>query len=111
MLIRYDDQCNGKTKCSITFTPSTTLVNPKIYYQLENFYANHRNFVKSRSYPQLRGNVESSAVLGGVCDPVTLMSDLGDSIPKLALDNTPLNTNSVAYPCGLIAKYFFNDTY
>jgi len=111
MLIRYDDQCNGKAKCSITFTPSTTLVNPKIYYQLENFYANHRNFVKSRSYPQLRGNVESSAVLGGVCDPVTLMSDLGDSIPKLALDNTPLNTNSVAYPCGLIAKYFFNDTY
>lgn len=46
-----------------------------------------------------------------MCDPVTLMSDLGDGIPKLALDNTPLNTNSVAYPCGLIAKYFFNDTY
>jgi hypothetical protein len=59
LLIRYDDQCNGKTKCSITFTPTTTMVNPKIYYQLENFYANHRNFVKSRSYTQLRGNVQT----------------------------------------------------
>ena len=39
------------------------------------------------------------------------MSDLGDKIPKLSLDNKPLDTNSVAYPCGLIAKYFFNDTY
>ena len=40
------------------------------------------------------------------------MSDLaGSSIPYPALDGTVLNPNSVAYPCGLIAKYFFNDTF
>ena len=112
LLIRYDDQCNNKPKCSITFTPPQTLVNPKIYYQLENFYANHRNFVKSRSYKQLRGYVESTGDLGSTCDPVTLMSDLaGSSIPQPALDGTVLSPNSVAYPCGLIAKYFFNDTF
>jgi hypothetical protein len=39
------------------------------------------------------------------------MQDLGDKIPKVALDKTVLRTTDVAYPCGLIAKYFFNDTY
>jgi hypothetical protein len=32
MLIRYDDVCNGKTICEVTFTPETDLVEPKIYY-------------------------------------------------------------------------------
>lgn len=110
-LIRYDDKCNGKLICSIEFTPDVTLKSPKIYYQLENFYANHRNFVKSRSYKQLRGNVLGSADLGTSCDPVKQMKDLGDSIAKVALDKTVLRTDDIAYPCGLIAKYFFNDTY
>lgn len=50
MLIRYDDKCNGLKVCEIIFTPEVDLINPKLYYQLENFYANHRNFVKSRNY-------------------------------------------------------------
>jgi len=39
------------------------------------------------------------------------MSDLGDNIPKVALDGTTLRSDDIAFPCGLIAKYFFNDTY
>jgi hypothetical protein len=39
------------------------------------------------------------------------MKDLGDSIAKVALDKTVLRTDDIAFPCGLIAKYFFNDTY
>ena len=50
MLIRYDHQCKGLKNCTIEFTPTHDLINPKIYYKLENFYANHRSFVKSRSY-------------------------------------------------------------
>lgn len=52
-----------------------------------------------------------SADLGTSCDPVMQMKDLGDSIAKVALDKTVLRTDDIAYPCGLIAKYFFNDTY
>jgi hypothetical protein len=110
-LMRYDDKCNGKAICSVQFTLDETLKSPKIYYQLENFYANHRNFVKSRNYKQLRGNVLGSGDLGSTCDPVKYMKDLGDNIPKVALDKTVLRTDDIAYPCGLIAKYFFNDTY
>jgi len=50
LLIRYDDKCNGLAICTIQFKPEKDLESPKIYYKLENFYANHRNFVKSRSY-------------------------------------------------------------
>lgn len=39
------------------------------------------------------------------------MADLGDKISKVALDGTTLRNDDVAFPCGLIAKYFFNDTY
>ena len=111
LLVRYDDKCNGLKVCSISFTPTVDLKKPKFYYQLENFYANHRNFVKSRSYKQLRGNMMTDSELGSICDPVKTMGKLGDKIPKVALDKTVLRSDNVAFPCGLIAKYFFNDTF
>ncbi len=39
------------------------------------------------------------------------MADLGDKIPKISLNKQTIRSDDVAYPCGLIAKYFFNDTY
>jgi hypothetical protein len=108
--IRYDDQCNGKTICTITFVPDNDLVNPKLYYELDNFYANHRNFVKSRNYKQLRGNNLGAGDLS-TCEPVIRMSDLGDDKNKVAIDGTTLRSDDVAFPCGLIAKYIFTDAY
>ncbi len=39
------------------------------------------------------------------------MGDLGDDIPKVSLAGTTLKNDDVAFPCGLIAKYFFDDTF
>jgi len=39
------------------------------------------------------------------------MSDLGNNFPSVAVDGTTLRSDQVAFPCGLIAKYFFTDTY
>jgi hypothetical protein len=36
---------------------------------------------------------------------------LGSKIGNKSLAGTPLKSGDVAFPCGLIAKYFFNDTY
>lgn len=47
---------NTPSSCNITFSIDKTLKKPKIYYMIDNFYANHRNFVKSRIYKQMRGN-------------------------------------------------------
>ena len=95
----------------ISFIPTADLANPKIYYQIDNFYANHRNFVKSRNFKQLRGTVETASQIS-TCSPVLTMGDLGDAFAKIAIDgNTTLSSSTVANPCGLIAKYMFTDTY
>lgn len=62
-----------------------------VYYQLDNFYQNHRRYVKSRSDEQLRspsGENETSN-----CKPEDIVN--GKAI----------------VPCGLIAWSLFNDTY
>ncbi|PIA63991.1 hypothetical protein AQUCO_00201352v1 [Aquilegia coerulea] len=62
-----------------------------VYYELDNFYQNHRRYVKSRSDKQLR----SRAFEGHTdkCEPE---------------DKTDKGT---IVPCGLIAWSMFNDTY
>eukprot|EP00037_Helgoeca_nana_P017117 m.161568 g.161568 ORF g.161568 m.161568 type:complete len:407 (+) comp23848_c0_seq2:20-1240(+) len=60
-----------------------------IYYGLENFYQNHRRYVKSRSDRQLRA---AQLAGGDTCEPL-------------------LHRGNVTYaPCGLIANSLFNDT-
>mmetsp|Transcript_13065 Transcript_13065/g.9104 ORF Transcript_13065/g.9104 Transcript_13065/m.9104 type:complete len:99 (-) Transcript_13065:480-776(-) len=90
--------------CEFVIVPSSTMVNPKLYYKLENFYGNHRSYVKSRSYAQLRGDTgdfESN------CDPIVKNSDLE---PWIDLDYS-YDENDVAYPCGFIGKYAFSDRF
>ena len=50
-----------------------------VYYAIDNFYQNHRRFVKSRSNEQLMGNNLSVADLDD-CDPVKTNKDLGDGV-------------------------------
>jgi len=67
-----------------------------IYYQLDQFYQNHRRYVVSRDPAQLAG--------GGV--PKTSVAGV-----KLC---EPWKTNAagvVHYPCGLVARSVFNDTF
>eukprot|EP00164_Ancoracysta_twista_P001928 GFYU01002533.1.p2 GENE.GFYU01002533.1~~GFYU01002533.1.p2 ORF type:complete len:406 (-),score=156.31 GFYU01002533.1:432-1649(-) len=69
-----------------------------IYYQLTNFYQNHRRYVKSRSDRQLRGE-----------DGLTPTSGLADCEPKVTTTANGADYN--IYPCGLIADSMFNDTF
>jgi len=90
--LRYDDLCAGNTTCQVTVSIDKDMSAPiYFYYQLTNFYQNHRRYVKSRSDDQLAGSdVDDTAA----CDP------LEDANNGLQL-----------YPCGLIANSFFNDSY
>ena len=42
--IRYDniESCKLDSLCEVKFKLDFDLVNPKLYYKFENFYANHR---------------------------------------------------------------------
>ncbi|CAN0206686.1 unnamed protein product, partial [Discosporangium mesarthrocarpum] len=102
-IIRYDGEdvdvegCrvsapNEGMQCSVQFNISRHMDPPiYVYYQLENFFQNHRRYVKSRSADQLLGNsVESDSY----CDPLrTVETEDGEQ---------ELN------PCGLIANSMFN---
>ncbi|XP_050227894.1 ALA-interacting subunit 3-like [Mercurialis annua] len=79
--------------CTRSLTVPKRMKSPVfIYYELDNFYQNHRRYVKSRSDKQLRskageGDTES-------CQP-----------EAFAPNNAPI------VPCGLTAWSMFNDTY
>lgn len=62
-----------------------------IYYQLDNYYQNHRRYVKSRSDQQLLQGLE--------------YNDTSSCKPEESNNGLPI------VPCGLIAWSLFNDTY
>lgn len=62
-----------------------------IYYQLDNYYQNHRRYVKSRSDKQLLHGLKYSSTSS--CKP----EEYNNGLPVV--------------PCGLIAWSLFNDTY
>lgn len=91
----YQD-CNGT--CLVNVTNIDMKAPIYFYYKLENYYQNHRRYVKSRNDAQLRG------------EKVDQLSSLEDCQPYASLngDSSPAN---LYLPCGLIAKSLFNDTY
>jgi hypothetical protein len=108
---KYDDICKLNTYCDVTIDIPKEMTPPiMVYYQLNNFYQNHRRYVKSKSNDQLNGATPSAAELksSGECDPIVTVKDLGIF---QTIDNTKLKEDQVANPCGLIAKSLFNDNY
>ncbi|XP_047308279.1 ALA-interacting subunit 5-like [Impatiens glandulifera] len=109
---RYDDNCvppphnkdmvsfikSGVTNktCTKTLTVLKNMKGPVyIYYQLDNFYQNHRRYVKSRSDKQLRSKKEEHDISN--CSPEG----------KVIINGK----EQVIVPCGLVAWSLFNDTY
>ncbi|OQR91037.1 hypothetical protein ACHHYP_05042 [Achlya hypogyna] len=94
--------------CLLRFTLDQDMKAPiYVYYQLDNFYQNHRRYVASRSDEQLRGTQPSSL---SDCDPLihTPKNTLKyDSISNTAPENGTWQLN----PCGLIANSMFNDIF
>jgi hypothetical protein len=83
---------NEGALCNITFTIDEEMEGPVyLYYGIDNFYQNHRRYVKSRDPSQLQGTVQAKSDVKDSCDPL--------------LENGDLLLN----PCGLIANSFFND--
>jgi hypothetical protein len=82
---------NTTANCTIDFSIATTMTAPVyVYYELQNFYQNHRRYVKSRSDTQLQGTVYTDPASVSDCDPLQSRD------------------NKVLHPCGLIAQSFFN---
>ena len=115
-------QCNSFTDCSncycdITITIDEDITAPVyVYYQLDNFYQNHRRYVKSRSNKQLMGEWLDVGELDD-CDPIKKNSDLKENqqfsvAQQLGTDpSAKLDPDEAAFPCGLVAKSVFTDEF
>jgi len=100
--------------CEITLNINEKIEGPVyVYYELGNFYQNHRRYVKSRSYSQLMGNEITLDDAKADCDPIVTNEDAGRTKNIEDGPNGPqdLDPEAVAIPCGLIAKSFFTDSY
>ena len=115
--IRYDNnpECTLGNSCQINFTITKDLKkNLTVFYRLKNFYQNHRRYIKSKSSKQLKGNWLPEEEIKDDCYPITLNRHiyLGlRSFNNVNINHTELPQDQVAFPCGLIAKSFFNDTF
>lgn len=110
---RYDDTCNLKT-CNVTLNITDDMEPPiMVYYQLNNYYQNHRRYVKSKSVSQLSGGNLTINDIQSECGTVTSMKDLGlTNVSYWGYSFFSQNLSEVpANPCGLIAKSLFNDTF
>lgn len=88
---RYDDICqkpipislensdpNIGTPCDIPLKIDSKIeADIYVYYQLDNFYQNHRRYVKSRSNKQLLGNWLTVDELTDDCTPIVQNKDIG----------------------------------
>ncbi|KAL7922037.1 LEM3 family [Trichoderma austrokoningii] len=86
-------------RCILRFTIPEDLKPPVLfYYQLTNFYQNHRRYADSFDVTQLSGTARSyDDIHGSKCTP--LYGDTVDGVKK------------PYYPCGLIANSMFNDSF
>lgn len=90
------------TQCVLEFTLPEDFPAPVLfYYQLSNFYQNHRRYVQSFSDKQLKGDaLDEGAAKASKCDPLQAGPDPNDN-----------GKQKPYYPCGLIANSLFNDTF
>lgn len=84
-----------------------------LYYEIHNFYMNHRDFVKSRNFAQLRGEVHVDSNNNSRCEGAKYVKEIFDYDESRykTFTGKPLSGDEFANPCGLIAKSYFNDTY
>eukprot|EP01068_Selenidium_serpulae_P018225 Selendium_serpulae@DN6443_c2_g1_i18.p1 len=83
--------------CASTSSADEILTPPLfLYYELNNFYQNHRGYVLSRSDDQLRGVVFTNASQVSSCSPII---------------TSPDDPTKILSPCGLIAWTVFTDQY
>ena len=100
------DAVKSGTDCTFEIDVGMDMSSPFVYYKVGNFYANHRKYVVSRSYPQLRGKGDSGA--SSLCGSASSNEEMG---VDTSWAGKPLDESATASPCGLIAKYRFTDVF
>lgn len=107
---QYDNICEINKQCTLTIKIDEKIPEPVfLYYELKNFYQNHRLFVRSKSYSQLRNAKKIIPKELEFCAPALYNKDFSGYYNESKAKE--LDPDDVAWPCGMIARSVFNDTY
>jgi hypothetical protein len=105
------------SKCAVNISLSEDMQPPiYVYYQLGNFFQNHRRYVPSRLDKQLRGD-DWDSEKGYRDDIESKCADAGDTCRRGHASHRTNKTDSSGAPlywcnpCGLVARSFFNDRF
>lgn len=111
--INYSD-CPIDNTCEYKFEINNIISgNVNVYYKIENFYINHRNYASSKDFYQLHG-IERNTKQTYRCVNAQLNKDvvpISKDGNYYSIDNIKLDPDGIAYPCGFIAKSFLTDTF
>ncbi len=110
--VNYDD-CLLNTICKKEINITSTLTAPVfIHYNLGLFYNNHKEYVKSRSTNQLTGK-DFAISSSEPCNSTMHIYEMFDNDTRRykSFEGKDLTEMDISYPCGLIAKSMFNDTF
>lgn len=87
------------TDCDVLIEVEKDIEGPVYFsYQLDNFYQNHKDYIKSRSHLQLRGQYKTVEQLLD-CDPIIVVGDLVEE-QRYSLNGHKLPDEWPAIPCG-----------
>ena len=108
---RYDEKCGNKLKqyCYVTITLTESVpANSILFLRLIGFRQSNRKIINSWSHEQMVGASLGTDSEKRVCEPDVTNRDMEK---YWSVDGTKLDLNAVSYPCGLLAKYFPQDTF
>lgn len=115
--LQYDNACtvssasndnSATSACKVTFTVTNTLTAPVyFYYGFKGFYQNHRRYLKYFSTDQLStGNPDESTASSDCGSYYTNAQTFGSAVT--AIDGvTTLTDSNPAFPCGTIARMYY----
>lgn len=108
---RYDEHCGNKLKqyCYVTIKLTEMVpANSILFLRLIGFRQSNRKIINSWSHEQMSGSTLRGASETKPCEPDVTNRDMEK---YWSVDGTKLDPNAVSYPCGLLAKYFPQDTF
>lgn len=112
---KYNNSCTPKSICEFNFSIPINLKSPiYFYYKLNNFYSNHIDYVKSKNYAQLRGEIVDDKTIDLSCKYMSRNKDHFKNTNEsliLSYENITMDSDSIMNPCGLIADSLFNDKF
>ena len=106
--VLYSQECGTNQTCKLEFDVKDSTTEPvAIYYILQNFVHNAKDYERARVLKQLKGT--SITVDEAIkCNPHITNFQMN---ANTSWNGTVLNGNDVASPCGLQAKNLFTDAF